>query len=116
MFMVIAAMLIVIIFMSIFSELHQNNLTNRKMKIFEDLGYGLQAEIILASQVHTGYTREFFLPDKLYGYSYEATVSKSMLLINYTENIFSIPIPNITGSFVKGTNTIINQDGNVFLN
>ncbi len=116
MFMVIAGMLIMIIFMTMFSEVYQDNLRNKKSKIFEDLGFSLQNELIMASQVHTGYKRLFNVPVQLEGFDYKISINNTMLLIDYTENVFALPIPAVTGTFVKGINVIINQDNKVLLN
>jgi hypothetical protein len=39
-----------------------------------------------------------------------------MLLIDYADNVFALPVPNVTGSFVAGNNVIVNQDNSIFLN
>jgi hypothetical protein len=116
MFMVVSGMLIVIIFMALFSSIYQDNLKSKKVIVFEDFGYSLQNELLIASQVHTGYRRTFLVPAKLDGFDYNISISHAMLLVDYSDNVFALPIPNVTGSFIKGTNVILNQDNKLFLN
>ena len=116
MFMVIAGMFVIIIFMILFSEIYQDNLRDKKRSTFEDFSYSLQNEFILASQVHTGYRRTFFLPDKLDGFGYGAYITDSTLVINYTDNTIQLAIPKVKGNLIKGNNIIFNQDNNLTLN
>jgi hypothetical protein len=116
MFMIVAGMFIVILFMAIFSEIYQDNLKSKKRIIFEDFGYSIQNELILASQVQPGYRRAIYLSGSLDGYEYTVNISHMTLVIDYTDNTFALPIPNITGNFVPGTNIITNKDNKVFLN
>jgi hypothetical protein len=116
MFMIISGMLIMIIFMALFSEIYQDNITNRKTRLFEDYAYGLQTEFILASQVAPGYRRAFVVPERLEGFAFEAYLSNSMVIVNYSDNMFALPIPNVTGVLVKGRNIIVNNDNEIKLN
>jgi len=114
--MVISGTLILIIFMTLFSEIYQDNIRTQKIRLFEDFAYGLQAEFILASQVNPGYRREFTLPERLEGFDYEIYISNSMLVVNYSENQYALPIPNVTGYIFKGKNILVNQDNLIMLN
>ena len=116
MFMVISGMLIMIIFMALFSEIYQDNIRNRKTRLFEDYTYSLQMEFILASQVAPGYRRTFTVPERLEGFEFEAYIVNSMVVVNNSENLFALPIPNVTGVLVKGQNVIINDDNIIKLN
>jgi hypothetical protein len=116
MFMVLAGMLVIIIFMTLFSELYQDSLKDKRRNTFEDFSYNLQNEFVLASQVHAGYRRTFLLPEKLDGFDYGAYIIESTLVINYTDNTIHLPIPKVKGNLIKGNNIILNQDNNLTLN
>jgi hypothetical protein len=116
MFMVIAGTFVIIIFMTLFSGIYQDNLKDKKRNTFEDFSYSLQSEFIIASQVHSGYRRVFFLPEKLDGFDYSAYITGSTLVINYIDNTIHLPIPKVSGNLVKGNNLIFNQDNNITLN
>jgi hypothetical protein len=108
MFMIVAGMLIVILFMALFSEVYQDNLRSKKRIIFEDFGYSLQNQ--------SGYRRTFSVPEKLDGFDYQAKINRTMLVIDYTDNVFALPVPNVTGNFIIGANVIVNQNNRLFLN
>jgi hypothetical protein len=116
MFMILAGMFVIIIFMTLFSELYQDSLKDKKRNAFEDFSYSLQNEFILASQVHVGYRRTFLLPEKLDGFDYGAYITESTLVINYTDNTIQLPIPKVKSNLIKENNIIFNQDNNLTLN
>ena len=114
--MVISATAMVIIFTVIFSELYQDNLRDKKRILFEDYGYALQNEFFMAKQTRPGYTRTFEVPQNLVGFDFQILIINNVLLLNYTDNIFPVSIPNITGYIQKGTNVIINENDTLCLN
>ncbi len=115
MYMIMAATMMIILFTVIFSEIYQDNLRDKKAIIFEDFGYSIQTEVIMAAEAKPGYMRNFTVPEKLEGFGYEITILNSTLLINYTDNIFEIPIPKTSGNLKKGLNTIINENNSIIL-
>jgi len=114
--MVMAATGMIIIFTVIFSELYQDNISDKKRILFEDYGYGLQNEFLMAKQTRPGYTRTFEIPQNLEGFDYQIRIINNVLILNYTVNTFQISIPNVTGNIIKGTNTIINENDTLCLN
>jgi hypothetical protein len=114
--MVMFATLMVIIFMFLFSELYQDNLKDKKRILFEDYGYSIQNEFIMASEARPGYMRSFFIPNNLEGFDFSINIIDTSLLINYTSNTFVLPIPKITGNIKKGSNMIINYNNTIMLN
>ena len=111
-----SATAMIIIFAAIFSELYQDNLRDKKRILFEDYGYGLQNEFIMAKQTRPGYTRTFEIPQNLEGFDFQVFIIKNVLLLNYSDNIIHLSIPNITGYVQKGTNVITNQNNTLCLN
>ncbi len=114
--MVISAMFMVIVFMVVFSELNKDNTRDKKSMLAEDFAYSVQNEFIIATQVLPGYRREFFLPYTLEGFDYTISIINNVLRINYTDNVFELPIPEINGVIQKGKNIIVNQNNTICLN
>ena len=106
----------VIIFTVVFSELYQDNLRDKKRIIFEDYRYSLQNEFLIAKQTKPGYTRVFYIPQKLEGFDFEVSIINNILLLNYSDNVVYFSIPNITGYIQKGDNIITNQNNVLCLN
>ena len=116
MFMVMMGCLALIVFMVVFSELYQDNMSDRKNILANDFGYSLQKEFLLASRARSGYTRTFVIPDKLEGYTYNVLVLNSTLIVNYTKASFYFSLPNFNGSIRKGSNTIRNVNDSICVN
>ena len=115
-FMIMTGTAMILIFTVIFSELYQDNLTDKKNIIMQDFGYSIQNEFLIASQTLPGYTRTFDVPEKLEGFTYEATIIGNVLLINYTINTFAFPIPPVSGELKKGANVLVNENNSLCLN
>jgi hypothetical protein len=116
MFMMMAATLAMIVFMSVFSELYQDNMSDKKRLLAEDFGTMMQNEFLIASQTRDGYFREFDVPAKLEGYSYGISIRNSTLMINYSSGILFFPVPQHTGALIIGTNNISNFNGTICVN
>ncbi|MBN1502430.1 hypothetical protein JW930_02720 [Candidatus Woesearchaeota archaeon] len=105
-----------IVFATIFSDIYQDNLVEKKKILAEDFGYSIQNEFLLAAQSEPGYNRTFIIPDKLEGLQYEIYNIGSALIINYTQGEIGFPIPIVNGSIQKGTNIITNNNNSICLN
>jgi hypothetical protein len=114
--MIISATAMIIIFMVIFSELYQDNLRDKKAILAQDFGYSLQNEFMMAAQARSGYSRTFDIPQNLEGFPYDVSIISNVLVINYTDNIFSLPIPEANGIIKKGTNIIANKNNTICIN
>ena len=114
--MIISATAMIIVFMVVFSELYQDNLSDKKRIIAEDFGYSLQNEFIIAGETKSGYSREFEIPTTLEGYEYEVYIVNNVLVINYTENVFALPIPEVTGDLKDGINRISHINNTICVN
>jgi hypothetical protein len=110
------ATMMIIGFTVIFSELYQDNLSDKQNLLIEDFAYSVQNEFVIAIQTKPGYTRQFEVPTKLEGFSYDVSINSNMLVFEYGDNIFSLPIPKVQGNIVKGTNTIKNKNNTICLN
>lgn len=106
MFMIASATAMVIIFMVLFSELYGDTVDDKHDFIVRDYAYALQTEFIAAAEAKEGYMREIIIPDDLEGFDYIPSISNSVLVINYSTNSFSLPVPKIKGDIHKGENVI----------
>ena len=78
-------------------------------KIFEkisDLGYSIQNELILAEEVEIGYERVIFIPFDINGAEYSLSQNDKDLIISYKGSQQTFLIPAVTGTLIKGDNTI----------
>ena len=82
---------------------------NKHIKQITDLGYSLQSEIILASEVEDGYERTIVIPDKIDDVVYSIDVQGNTsldIVLTYKGSDFLFPIPKIDNPLKKGINTI----------
>jgi hypothetical protein len=100
------AMLIVIIFLGVIYYLSFKYSEDKNINRLMDLGYSLQNELILASEVELGYERTIFIPDKVDKTEYNISQSTHDLIIEYKGTMMVFAIPDVTGTFTKGNNTI----------
>lgn len=118
----ISMLLIVILFIVVLSWSAYYFLVDyseqRNLQRVLDLGSSLQNEVVLAYNVEQGYEREVFVPAMLG--SYDVTISMSELgediIITYKGSEVSFRIPQVSGSFSTGYNTIRKlPDGSVVI-
>ena len=95
----------------ILNHIFVKNVDERVHIELENLGRSLQQELLLASEMETGFERTFVLPEKINGREYSielgnSSSNKKYLAIkhNYYEHYFIIPMFN--GTITKGNNTI----------
>jgi len=84
--------------------------------LVKDLAYKVQHEINMAVQVKPGYTRTFFIPEKLDSNDYTMIQTKGKFTVVLKKSEFTVSIPEIKGDIKKGDNTIKNLGGVVYLN
>jgi hypothetical protein len=111
-----AATSMVLIFMVMFSELYQDNLSDKKRILAKDFGASVQNEIIVASETKPGYIRYFDVPEEIEGYDIELSIINSVLLVNYTDAVVVFNIPTVVGQPVQGLNKIENINDTICLN
>lgn len=109
MYMIMAASLFVIIFISVFSNLYSDTLKEKKTNLFYDFASSIQKELIMASESKLGYERNFTLPDKVEGFDYDIFIIDKTLFLNYTDNSIYLPVPPVKGILKKGQNTLMNN-------
>lgn len=113
--LLIMSVFFVLTFVIIVKDLSDQKLQHKALDELDDLGKSLQQEILLSSQLEDGYSRDFYVPEKLYGISFTMNVSVASGTIMYlnfyhdgTELFYAIPY--IQGTIMKGTNTITKQN------
>ncbi len=114
--MVMMGAVMVIVFMTLFSELYQDNLKDKKKILAEDYGYYLQTELILASEAKSGYKRVIDIPYDLEGFDFDLYLISSVLIINFSDAAIPFNVPKVNGQLVKGKNTIENTNNSICLN
>ena len=111
--MVMSGAVMLVIFAVIFSELYQDNITDKKRILAEDFAYSIQTEFIMAAESKSGYKRTFEIPITLEGFPYDISIQNGYLFVNYTTELM---IPQVVGSIKKGKNVITNVDSILCLN
>lgn len=115
MIMIGLAMIVIIAFASIIYYLTYEYSEQKNIERLTDLGYSLQNELILASEVEYGYERTIEIPDKVGVADYSIGAAANAIVITYRGSEKLFLIPNVTGSFSKGTNTIHKLDANTII-
>ena len=114
--MVMTGTAMVLVFMVMFSEMYQDNLTDKRRILAEDYGASVQTELIVAAETKPGYIRYFKIPAEIEGYDIELSIVNSVLLVNYTDAVIPFNIPDIVGQPIQGLNKIENVNGSICLN
>ncbi|MFH1770226.1 MAG: hypothetical protein ABH828_01580 [archaeon] len=91
----------------------QDTNQDRKDSEMEHFAMQLQNEIILASEVHEGYSRQIYLSSQVGKYDYKINNTENHLILEYDESVLSYRIPKTVGKLQKGLNTIKNMGGEV---
>ncbi|MFC1648091.1 hypothetical protein ACFL1B_01395 [Nanoarchaeota archaeon] len=113
MMMVGLAILFIIIFLGISYSLFNDNIRIRNEDKIRDIGYSIQNEIILASEVHDGYKREITLPEHLGGLDYSLVTANNYFVVSYKDGDIVFQVPEIQGALSKGAVTIRKVNGNI---
>ena len=107
---------IILTFIVIVKNLSDQKLQNKALVELDDLGKSIQQELLLTSQLEDGYSRQIYIPEKLYGNPFTMNLSNASATIMYlnfyyyeTELFYAIPY--IKGDITTGLNNISKQDG-----
>ncbi|KYK27146.1 hypothetical protein AYK26_00435 [Euryarchaeota archaeon SM23-78] len=106
------AMIVILVFAGVLYSLSYDYSEQKRINRFKDLGYSLQNELILASEVEPGYERVVYIPNKIEGADFSITQSSTDIVITYKEAQLLFRIPEVSGSLQKGINTISKTDAN----
>ena len=110
--MVAFAVIIGLIFLALAGNVFSDVTETQRRDILYDMGYMLQDEIILATQVEDGYTRTILIPNKLDRFPYTISNTPTGITLTSSRVTATFSIPEISGMLAKGPNTIT-KDGTV---
>jgi hypothetical protein len=115
--MVGMAVMLLIVFVSVSSDLIVENSKERYDNAMNDLVYSVQSEIILGSRAEAGYVRNFTIPESVDKYDFSINNTQGELFVEYdnSKKEVVLPIPNVTGIVKKGMNRIRNEQGVVII-
>lgn len=84
----------------------------------KEIVIAVQDEINLAFESQDGYQREFKIPENINGIEYNIQVVVGLVYLNTSDgkNAIALPVKDINGDVVKGTNLIKKEDGVIKLN
>ncbi len=102
---------LMVLISSFYADIKQDE-SNAQLRLF---GREIQNELILASQVHEGYSREIFIPDTLKTFNFTINNTDKVLIILYKDFQHAFPIPKTHNFLKKGNNTIRNIQGEVYV-
>ncbi len=91
---------------------------NRNL-LTQELALEIQQEVNLAAESLSGYSRQFTLPERISGLTYDVEIVENTVVYVHTDDeqhALSLPVSYVDGLLVIGTNTIKNIDGAVYLN
>jgi hypothetical protein len=118
----VALVAFILFFFVIFFLTIQENLSDRlrekRTLAIRELALNVQNELNLALQTSDGYYREFKIPDKISNLDYEINITQGTVYIitKDKKNAIALPVANVTGDVIKGTNIIKKENGEIKLN
>lgn len=106
-----------IFFLSIHVNL-EDELDSRANEKLKEIAFTVKSEVDLAFESIDGYSRNFTLPNDIYGEDYDIWINQSTVFVERGngEDIITLPLQEITGQINKFENRIIKEDGEVRLN
>lgn len=119
-FMVLVGVLLFFftIFFLVIQESSADKMREQQDNLVRETALAIQDEIALASKSSEGYSREFKVPDKIGNQDYSVSLIEDRIYIKTHDNksAIALPIQKITGSIVKGENTIKKQNSELSIN
>ncbi len=94
----------------------EKNKENRDL-LLQNVALDVRDEINIAAGASEGYSRNFTIPEKVYGMDYNIIITDTGDVYLYSQDYaVSFKASNVTGTVKKGTNTIRKENGEVYLN
>jgi len=107
-------------FFIVFLLIIQNNVAEKNLEkenlVAINIALSVKDEIGLANGASEGYYRQFNIPQNLLGKDYNIEIIDQRVFISAEKIGISYLVLDVTGTLVKGTNTIRKENGNVLLN
>jgi hypothetical protein len=107
-FSMILAVVVVIgmLYLAIATSILTDTSEQQRLFVLNDVGYGIQDEMLLAASVSDGYERTILVPVRADRFDYQIVDSNTTITL--TSGVLSITydLPLHSGTFVKGNNVI----------
>lgn len=115
-FMAYVVMLLVVLLVAAFIAINttEDVRTESANNDAKRIAYVVASEINMANEIGDGYTRRFFIPEQLKnGENFSLNVASQRITVSWSNANYSLPLTasNITGSPIKGYNTMKNIGG-----
>lgn len=80
------------------------------------LGRQIQKELIVASEVKPGFSRNIKIPEEILGENYTISNSQYQIVIIFDERAQYFNTPKLSGSLKKGDNNILTNETTILIN
>lgn len=80
------------------------------------LGRQIQKELIVSSEVKTGFHRTLRVPDTILGENYSISNTQVQLIISHDTGSQYFNIPTVSGNLIKGENNITTNETTIIIN
>lgn len=116
----IFSLVMLLVLLSSISSLSSEKMKQKAYFEVNDIAISAQQEILLASELHDGYRREFFIPETVQNLDFTIVLgnasSGNHLRVNFENQETFYLLPPINGSIQKGINILTKQNGMLFIN
>ncbi len=109
------AIIVAMLYLGVSGHLLRDTSEQQRLAALNDIGFRVQDEVILATSVADGYSRRFTIPDSADRFPYEITNDVDTVTLTSAGVAISYLIPDVSGTFQKGMNTIV-KDGTIEVN
>ena len=113
---------VIVLFLTLFflaiQEGNAERFNDEKLIYVQNVAFSIQDELNIALKSSNGYMRRFEIPEKILGLDYEAELTENVIYVKTFDgkHAIALPITNVTGQIVKGTNLIKKENNTVFIN
>ncbi len=115
-------MLVMLAFMimAVFSVIARDRMMDLRQEeeyaYLQDVVSYVNSEILIASNVEDGYSRQFSIPSTLNGVIYNISFSQGYITAESVHHEYAARTAEVEGSIAKGQNTISKKNGTVYIN
>lgn len=113
---------VIVLFLTLFflaiQESNAERLNDEKRIYVQNIAFSIQDELNIALKSSNGYLRKFEVPEKIFGLEYEAELTENVIYVKTVDgkHAIALPITNVTGQIMKGSNLIKKENNTVYLN
>ena len=103
-------------FLYLVADNYQDYYNARDYTIIVDFSKSIQTEIKIVPSLEDGYIRTFTLPNKIYNRDYNITNTENYFSVERAGKEYTLTIPKVQGTLVKGENTIQKTNNIICIN